>query len=81
MEWWSLLKRENGDRIEWSPGEGLNVRAKRKDDTCWRYGESKLAQYALGIGEGLLRCKDWHLTESVAVPVKKTVAQAAELAA
>lgn len=62
MEWWPILKRKNGDRIEWSPMKGQNVRAKRDGDPCWRYGRSKSARFALQIGESLLEMDtNWRL--------------------
>ena len=54
MEWYSMAKEDCGYRIEWSPGVGLNLRAKYRDENNWRYAECEKAKYALSIGEQLL---------------------------
>ena len=53
MDWWPILTTQYGDRIEWSPGKGKNLRVKKTGGE-WLYAEATSAQYALSLGEGLL---------------------------
>jgi hypothetical protein len=57
MEWWPILKSDKGDRIEWSSRSGENLRAKRADGDWIYYDGCCSANYALQIGEALLKVK------------------------
>lgn len=58
MEWWSMLKKEDKYKIEWSPSKGKNLRVKKSGDQEWILRNCRKAEHAVVFGYSLLEKKE-----------------------